>query len=376
MIGKPLIVAIDDEENTVRPLVPDECDLQVVVPERVSAEEIDFERASLILLDHEISANPNVLSLEVHDGAGFVAPLRSWARRNKVHLPPIVILTNRPEAFAEEVPTVGAALPLGNFRQREHRIAPVLDVEWLLSKDDDEVATKISALVRGYEEIRAKTNFDGVSLEDIAQCLSLPQGASWHLAALDDLRRSRPPITERTADDTEPFRGPSQVVRWICHHVLPYPGLLLSDRYAAWALGTSVSSMAGIVGAAGQTDWITTARSAIYTGALSGLVSRRWWRAGIDQLGAMLDDKAAERGDLAKVWAEIAPGLAIEPQAPSSSRVVVWSPDFLETDIIPMTDAVQLHPPGWPAEAMEPWMRRDDVRADPVLEAMIDPLDR
>src|SRR5262249_5887676 len=151
-----------------------------------------------------ISGNADTLSIETKDGAGFVSHLRSWARRNEIGLPPIVIFTNKSEAFANELPAVGAALPVGDFRGREHRIGPALDVEWLLFKNDNGVSSKIAALTDGYVLIRRLVGEDGASIQEITETLSLRQDVEWYSRAADDLRRARPPVTEKETGS----RGP------------------------------------------------------------------------------------------------------------------------------------------------------------------------
>jgi hypothetical protein len=53
--------------------------------------------------------------------------------------------------------------------------------------------------------------------------------------------------------------------------------------------------------------------------------------------------------------------------------VVACDEDFLESEIVGIDSAIQLHPPGWPAEALEPWMKKDDVLRDKILMSMADP---
>lgn len=94
--------------------------------------------ASLILLDQKFNTKSAPLSLTAPDGASFVSHLRSWSRSTGKFLPPIVLFTNENEAFAREIPAIGAALPLnGSFVGREHLLAPALDVEWIQHKAEE-----------------------------------------------------------------------------------------------------------------------------------------------------------------------------------------------------------------------------------------------
>jgi hypothetical protein len=112
-----------------------------------------------------------------------------------------------------------------------------------------------------------------------------------------------------------------------------------------------------------------------YVGPLSDFLGRRWWRPGIDQLVWSLDKKTNEIGTRRQAYAELAPNVELGELQPPSSNVVTCDEDLLEVSIRPIAEAIQIHPPGWPAEALEPWMLREEVERDPVLKAMADPTD-
>jgi hypothetical protein len=266
MISRPKIVALDDDEATVRPLMPRGYENVVVSPPDISTHMTDFEEARLILIDHELFATVQPLSLSAQDGAGFVAQLRSWARRRGKSLPPVVILTNRPGAFATQIPAVGPAIEVGSFLGHEARIAPALDVEWLLFKDDDRVTDLLVSLAGGYSDIAAQVGTDGTSLKEVPTALRLPDAAVWKDRALEDIRRARPPISQLQKGRRITNDGPTEVIRWLCHRALAYPGLFISDLQAEWALGLGRGALAKIAKAPRRSHWLRTIMEAEYRG--------------------------------------------------------------------------------------------------------------
>lgn len=381
MTQSPLILAIDDNEAEVRPKVPDGFELSVIDP-NVSSEAFSkaiseqIEDAALILLDQRFRDEPISISLNAQDGSSFVSHLRSWARHNKSNLAPIVMFTNEAEAFANEVPAVGAAVPIGGtFVDREHRLAPTLDVEWIQFKEADNATDRIKSLANAFLEVRGIAGDDGISLDEIGTLLRIPKDVVWEEQAREELQNSRPPVNQKSDKADEPTRGPSQVIRWLCQRALPYPGLFLSDHHAAWALGISLDVFDVIALVEPGTEWMRELQRARYKGPLHDFFGRRWWRSGIDQLVWLLDEKTGEVGTRREAYKALAPNHDLGDLQPPSSNVVLCDEDFIETEIGPIADAIQLHPPGWPAEALEPWMIRDEVDRDPVLRAMADPTD-
>ncbi|MGY3442748.1 hypothetical protein [Bradyrhizobium sp. USDA 4473] len=381
MSKPPLILAIDDDENEVRPKIPDGYMLEVVDPNanrEVFSQSVSkwVGEACLILLDQKFHDSPISISLDAQDGSSFVSHLRSWSRSNKQPLAPIVMFTNDVEVFANEIPAVGPALPVeGSFVSREHRLAPALDVEWILFKNDERATQRLADLTEAFQQIRAGVGTDGASLAEIGKILDVPTHGVWSDQAREELQNARPPVDQTEDGAPQSARGASQIVRWLCHRALPYPGLFLSDFYAAWALGISVEDFTQLVDLDPSTEWLIELKRARYTGPLASFMGRRWWRPGIDQLVWLLDEATAKSGTRLEALKSAVPRFEFGELKPSSSHVVIWDDDLLESDIGSIEEAIQVHPPGWPAEALEPWMLKADVKADPVLTAMADPND-
>lgn len=378
-MSKPLILAIDDVEDEVRPIVPDaDFEVEIVEPDDInlSGKLTDvIESAVLILLDQKFNAEPNPLSLTAADGASFVSHLRSWSRKTGKALAPIILVTNDDQAFANEIPAIGATLPLsGSFLGREFQVAPALDVEWVQHKIANDARTRIQALAHASLAANEIVGADGASLEEIERLLDLSTEVVWYDKAREELRSARPPVSQR--DDIPATQcGPSHVIRWLCHRALPYPGMFFSDLYAAWSLGISLEGLHSLADTDMATPWLKDFNDAEYSGPLCEFAGRRWWRAGIAHLVWTLDQEASKLRDHNAAWASLAPGTSLGELRPTSTRVVAWTPTFTEHEIIPIDNAVQLHPPGWPAEALDPWLAESDTKNDKVLQAMIEAAD-
>lgn len=381
MSDQPLILAIDDDESEVRPKIPAGFRLEVVDP---NADRDVFSKAisgfvgeaCLILLDQKFREAPISISLDAQDGSSFVSHLRSWSRSKNEKLAPIVMFTNEETAFANEVPAVGAAVPIGGtFVKREHRLAPTLDVEWIQFKADQGATDKLQDLANAFQTVRNAVGKDGISLKEIGAILAAPKDTVWADQAQEELQNARPPVNQKDDKSEEPTRGPSQVIRWLCQKALPYPGLFLSDHYAAWAIGISLEAFRKITDLDSTTAWLEELHKAEYRGPLNRFLGRRWWRPGIDQLVWLLDEETSKVGTRKLALAAVAPSADVGDLQGSSSHVVIVDEDLLEIQIASISEAIQIHPPGWPAEALEPWMLRKDVEGDAVLKAMADPND-
>jgi hypothetical protein len=337
----------------------------------------------LILIDQDLQLNAG-LSFTASDGASLVGHFRSWARKERQTLPPLVLVTNYDEAFAREVPSIGPPLPInGSFVGREHRLAPRLDVEWMLYKPSETTPQRILDLARANREAIVATGTDGLSLAEIMQFLAYPSTTAWSDRVSAALRSARPPVSEETPGtqiEKSPARestvpsGPALLIRWLLHEALPFPGLFLSDLYAAWTLGVTPESFAALATKESDTDWTRELQRARYNGPLAAFATRRWWTPGLNELSWRVRQAAEETGDLQKAFDQLAGEGELHP-SPIRDAVVVWSDDLVEEDVAPIDEAVQIHLPGWPAEAFEPWMKRTEVAKDEVMASFVDAAD-
>jgi hypothetical protein len=365
----PSILLIDDDPqvsdlekgSVVRPLSPADANFGADLSGAIKT-------ADLILLDHNLHLDQG-LGLTASDGASFVGHLRSWARANEVSLPPLVIYTSEDSAFADETPVLGPAVPLkGSFVGHEARIAPALDVEWLISKHCDTAASSAIRLAADSHTLRQIAGDGRMSLEETATYLGLPT-APWSHHAFASMTRWSPPISEPSAGRAS-ARGMTAVLRWLLHQVLPCPGLLVSPHYAAWSLGIELESFE-MAGKVEESSVAKLLRSARYTGLGSTLYPPRWWAAGIDFIGWQIRDSSYEKGGIQQALDALA-GPGLHPLAPPE-KVVVVNSDLQEEGVVAIDEAIEIYPPGWPAEALKLWMRLDEAVNDAAAKSMIEP---
>jgi hypothetical protein len=210
----------------------------------------------------------------------------------------------------------------GSFVGREHLLAPALDVEWIQHKAEECAKIRIQQLIWASANVHKAAGNDGASLKDIEKLLALPEEVTWADRAREEIRNARPPVNQAESGTPEEPRGSSYTVRWLCHCALAFPGLFLSDLYAAWALGISLSEFRAIADCRAETEWLSALSDTEYLGPLDEFLGRRWWRAGIDHLVYMLDSASTKQRPRREVFSAFVPGVTIKEIRPPSSHVV------------------------------------------------------
>ncbi|TBB95936.1 hypothetical protein ELH39_01045 [Rhizobium ruizarguesonis] len=337
-------------------------ELTVSEPQGDAFEDALAEDWDLILVDEELWENqkpPHAV-----DGSSLVASLRAWARQQRRLLPTMVILTSNTSSFRDEIPGVGAWRPVAEtFVQHEAYLGKTLDVEWLLSKADGDLAAKVSDLAQSYVSARDTFGDSGISLNELISFLKIPE-LGWKDHAINSLRETRPPITEGDGPD-HPQRGPAVAMQWLLQRALAFPGLMLSDFHVAVSLNIKHDKLDDALNK--NTAFANRLKECRYSGPLSTLFGRRWWGPGIDSLLSEMMDDAAPIYELL--------GLNIEDVIGSDDYVVVYDATLKEVGLEALDEAVRIIPRGWPAEAIQPWMRKVEAKGTDWLKAMVQPED-
>jgi hypothetical protein len=194
-------------------------------------------------------------------------------------------------------------------RYEARRLREIEEKRWVRFQEFSSNWDARARLLRFIAEIEARLVADGdLLVEDrllsdwISWAKETPESASWVIEVSCDIEKG----------GREEPRGASYTVRWLCHRALPFPGLFLSDLYAAWALGISLDEFRAVVDSEAKTDWLSALEDAEYYGPLNEFVGRRWWRAGIDHLVYMLDSASTKQMPRKEVFATFAPEVAIK----------------------------------------------------------------
>jgi hypothetical protein len=133
-------------------------------------------------------------------------------------------------------------------------------------------------------------------------------------------------------------------------------------------------SFAALASQPPNTDWTRDLQCTQYDGPLAKFSRRRWWTPGLKELNWRLRQTAEEIGDFQNALDQLT-GEGRLLRSAIRDAVVVWNDDLLEEDRVPIDEAVQVHLPGWPAEAFEPWMKRTEIASHEVLASFVDPAD-
>lgn len=358
-MSRPNVLLVDDMPAAAA-LMPSDVDYREIDPN-----ESDFVGqlaklagdADLILLDQQLDESSQ--DLGATRGTVLATELREWARAAGKQIAPLVLFTADVEAFISEVPAVGPQVPLDRgFVGFEHLLAPVLDVEWVLFKSSSQAQGAISAFASASKTLKAVAGTDGTSPPELATFLNLRDAVDWGKVAKSQIARSRPPITQQPTSHSS-AKSMTVVFRWLAHRALPYAGLFLSDYSAAWTLGISVESFRDLV-AQGN---IAALRDVEYTGPLAGLYERRWWAAGVESFASSV--RAAPN-------ILIEAGLVEKDFLPPGKFIPVCGANLIECDLIAVEKAVPVRPPGWPAEASDPWVTKDVIESYAGFAQLVD----
>jgi hypothetical protein len=163
------------------------------------------------------------------------------------------------------------------------------------------------------------------------------------------------------------------LVRWLLHHVLPFPCFLWDHHYLASRFRVTPASLKA---ALENPKTISALAPVTYKGILHDFLGPRWWRAGVEQLlwewtGGLPFDLPALRKALKKhVSARLVPVDIVQP-------VVCIDTAFRPSDtLVDVADAVEIQPDEWPSYAEQAWITTKEAAADEDLRALVVAKDR
>ena len=365
---KPSILIVDDEPDTLRDAVALELGehsmVSVVHPHDVEMSHL--ENADLVLVDYRLEnwaerAAQSVISLQPATGMALAVVLREHVDRSG---------KDSLTAFALHSGHLGDVQGRLSATTAQHVLARLNNLEWAFPKTEPRRYEQMVILANAVVKLpRTWPNGPEDSTVEVKRLLKMDENASSFDRCWRDALECRAPV-----DDL--MEGAHGIVfaRWLLHQVMPYPCFMWGEHWVAARLRISVASLRAVEDAGSRLA--EDLRSMRYSGILAGFLGRRWWRGALeDYIWELAGGYAAGGERLREALAERA-GVELEAIEPNPAVVCVDSDLQPQERFLSPATAVPLRPDHWPAFADSAWMGIEDVRADPALQSMVEPLDR
>ncbi|TJZ99708.1 hypothetical protein [Actinacidiphila oryziradicis] len=324
----------------------------------------DLKIADVIAIDQfyewELVPHPAEIAYWPEDGLALAAVISRRLAKLKSHAA-IVLRTGELAKLAGSLPK-SARIPL---------LSAQSNLDWIIEKGDENASAKIHQLAAAVASLRPLAD-DSSRWNEGSAWLNLPTNVAWGDTALAEVQVCRPPehVVARYTDGTS-------WLRWFAHRILPFPSFLISDLKAATLLGISLPQFLSVVSDSAS-ELGARIRECGYSGHLSGLVERRWWRAGLE---AFVDRCLLESPDHLEVNEALEDSYhrlhgSRVSMLPYERPVVTFNADYEEDGVAEARECVRLAPDFWPVFADEPWALLEEVHEDEELAAMVSRGDR
>ena len=364
----PSVLIVDDEPDSLRAAVAieleDRAKGRVVHPHDVELSHL--EHADLVLVDFRLDNWPErdaqaALSLRPATGMALAALLREHVDR---------LGRNSPTAFALHSGHLGELQGRLPTVAAQHVIARLNNLEWAFQKTEPRRYEQMVRLANAVRRLpRSWPSVPGDSEAEARRLLGLDEKAPSFERCLRDVLECRVPVTELA----EGAHG-IVFVRWLLQQVMPHPCFLCGEHWVAARLRISLDSLRSV--ASGDTRLGKTCGPCGTPEILAEFMGHRWWRGALEDFVWDLVGSHASRGErFLRALTERA-GMDLEFVEPNPAVVC------LDRELQPMErfsspeTSVPVRPDHWPAFADSAWMDVEDVRADPALLAMVEPVDR
>ena len=367
---RAVVLLIDDDPAHLEAYGNDLKERATVIrrgPNEVTAS--DLRKAQVVLIDYVLDEWPErdalkTVSLKPTNGVALAAVLRSNSQNTRRGLRAFAIHSGK-------LHELGGGLPAPS---REHAIARMLNLEWVFQKGPAGVGPSMpeqaAALAHAVGDLPSRWPEDAKKASELViKLLALPGKAGWCDRARSDVESCRPP-----AHSWATATNGLVVLRWLLHHILPYPCFLWDDRYLAARLRVSPKSLREAI--AQERKAGRALAPARYGGALSEFVGTRWWRVGVEQsLWAWTE---GESFDSAKLRLAVQKHISANLEHVDVAQPVVCvDSSFRPTDdLIDLAGAVEVRPDDWPVYADQAWVRRATATDDQDLMAFVVRQDR
>ncbi|HXG98683.1 MAG TPA: hypothetical protein VNJ06_16390, partial [Gemmatimonadales bacterium] len=278
--SRPLVLIVDDDPDGVTPQkVELEEHVDVIVKDPGAVIARDLRRASLVLVDYQVSQWPArdsapELALKPRDGLALASVLRSHlAAEDQPRATAFALLSGRLKELAGGLPPV----------YREHSIARSHNLEWVFTKHEAKgrppFTTQVVALARAVRRLPQVWPRDDAAqmAAEVSRLLGLKRRERWYARAWEDIEECHPPFHElATASHGLAF------LRWMLQRILPYPCFLIPTPYLAARFHVTPASLANAL--RDDKKLRSKLKPASYSGVVSDFAGERWWRAGIEDL--------------------------------------------------------------------------------------------
>ena len=251
----------------------------------------------------------------------------------------------------------------------EHVVARLNNLEWAFQKTEPCRYDQMATLADAVRQLPSKWPIESEDAAEMVRgLLGMEVGFNSFERCWQDVLDCRVPVHNLN----EGVHG-ILFARWLLHEILPYPSFLWSENWVAARLGITVESLREVV--SGNSPLAADLESMCFSGILATFLGKRWWRGTLEdyvwKLGSQ--SKKEERTLLQ----------ALDERAQMELEPIDLDPALVSLDVTlkptgyflsPM-DAVTLRPDHWPTFADPAWMDIEEVRGDPYLLSIVDPLD-
>ncbi|NJL27305.1 MAG: hypothetical protein HC897_05130 [Thermoanaerobaculia bacterium] len=363
----PFILHVDDQPDTLRAWQEQakrtkKVRLEVKHPQDVLDE--DVLNATVILVDVKLDQwqerdSVKVIGLKPTNGLALLTILQERA---------LELTPDQPRAFALYTGALDEVAR--GLVPRPHIIARAHNLEWVFDKNDGDDRARLDQLAQLAGAVLALPNpWPQESPEGarkaLSKWLSLPTDDTGYDWLWQSVLECRPPLHE-FAWHTHGIG----VLRWMLHKILPYPCFLLDDAHLAARLRVQPVSLQHELET--NRKLAKLLKPALYSGQLSGLLGRRWWRSVVESIVFNLNP--LEPGNLELLHGRLkaaAPNLALFEG--SFAFPVLDAQYRLKSVLAGEGDVIEVVPDDWPPFANTAWALRSDVASEPKLQAIVVP---
>ncbi len=356
-----LVVDDEVEQQTgfVESLVESGVRAEALYPQDVTRE--DVIDADLVLVDYFLEHWPerNVgesASIQPQNGAALAAVLRSHVDPEKDPPKAFAIRTGQVDRLPTEFPR-----PM-----REHAFARSQNLEWIFTKESDDLARRVGVLAHAIAALPADWSEDEERRFAATRDLLVLGAQNWTDIAWEEVLRCHPPMHELA-------RGSDGIalLRWLLHRIVPYPCFLYDRHRLAVRSGLHIDFVDRAL-ESGFGDLLAPAR---YTGLLAGFLGDRWWGQGVETILWDRTERQLQGTGAARAVVEEFIDVDVESlgvRHPVFAIDAEYRPLDSPRDI---EECVEVQPDDWPPFADTPWVTRDLARESKRMRAMIVDLD-